>query len=213
MNKALGIQLEEDEMVGFCYELELSKVRRTANISAVIFFMIGCFPPLMFFLWPLAAYTIYKSRNPNDNLIAGLLLTNKRFIQIHFNEVTCRSITIPVQNISKVDCTRDDIRIRSRRGWAGMIVSLVGSWLLTKTRDHFQNRREKTTEGYWESAKSVVLTYNAAQTHQIPFFRNKISNRTMKTLGVLLATGIEQGWASIGQTAEHVPEDRGASLL
>ncbi|MEC7987983.1 MAG: hypothetical protein VX278_22640 [Myxococcota bacterium] len=213
MRKALGIHLEEDESVSFCYELELSKIRSAANISAVILFLIGFIFPLMFLLWPLAGYTIYKSRNPNDDLIVGLLLTNKRFVQIHFNEAKCRAITIPVRNISKVDCNRKDIRVRGGRGLFGLLTGLLGSWALTKTRNHFQDKNEKTSEAYWDSTRSLILTYNGAQTHQINVLQHKIDRRVVKKLGALMATGTEEGWNRVGQTAESIPEERKRSLL
>ena len=214
MSKVLGISLQDDEYVTFFKEIDMGHRKKIQGYFALFCFVVGCIPPMFFIMWPLAAFIFYKRKYPDENTPVGFVITNKRFVQIHYNEAKYPNFSIDTNNIADIDCQRHSIHSRGRsRNLIGILISALIGWIFTKGRDHFKNKIPKTSEEHWSSVRFLIITLTDKTTHKITFNKNEEGQLLGRKLGSILSIGVESGWDSLLRSNTSYPQSRTVSLL
>ena len=158
----LDVPLQDEEKVYFVEERNVQRGRVIHSIIAILCIGAGIFG-VKTVIVPIVALVIlvlciYFRIRPASDIPVGWVLTNMRFIQIHLDDQHHQPLIVDVANIKEVEADRDE-NIESGGEIITDIVMFPIKLIFNGIRDAILNRHEKTTKGYWRSAKRIVLTY------------------------------------------------------
>ena len=209
MNKVLNVDLNENEFVHYLYEEDMKKTQGTAKMWGYIFVFIGIvgaafiFPIIFLFL---GIFAIVKSGNPDKDRPVGLVLTNQRFIQIHYDENVHPNIEIRTSDIADVDCERSNTR------GGTSLVAVLAIKAASAALDSYQDSKGISKPSYWGNVESILFELKNETVHKLTIPKEHQYLIPPK-LGIALANGLIKGWDNLEKTNEDIPAERRASRL
>lgn len=157
----LDVPLHDGEKVLFVEERNVQRGRVIHSIIAILCTVAGILA-VQTVIVPVVSLVVialcfYFRIRPASDIPVGWVLTNTRFIQIHLDEQIHQPLIVDTVNLKEVEADRDE-NIESGGEIIVDIVMFPIKLIFNGIRDAILNRHEKTTKGYWRSAKRVVLT-------------------------------------------------------